>query len=183
MEGGACGEAQRPRVTAGDGAELEDELKAQKRGLNPDGQQRESRGNAEKPASRLTSGGRGVWPARIPTLSRSVALSWASQVALVVKNPLADAGDVRDLGLTPGSGRPPGGGHGNPLQSSCPENPTDGGAWRAAVHGVTESSLKRLGTHARVVPSVRGTARPCPALWNAWFGGGRGEGTDKYVNN
>ena len=98
-------------MTAGDGAELEDELKAQKRGLNPDGQQRESMGNAEKPASRLTSGGRGVWPARIPTLSRSVALSWASQVALVVKNPLADAGDVRDLGLTPGSGRPPGGGN------------------------------------------------------------------------
>ena len=44
---------------------------------------------------------------------------WASQVALVVKNPPANAGDVRDLGSIPGSGRSPGGGHGNPLQYSC----------------------------------------------------------------
>ena len=48
---------------------------------------------------------------------------WASQVALVVKNPPANAGDVRDLGSIPGLGRPPGGGHGNPLQYSCLENP------------------------------------------------------------
>ena len=47
----------------------------------------------------------------------------ASQVALVVKNPPANAGDVRDLGSIPGLGRPPGGGHGNPLQYSCLENP------------------------------------------------------------
>ena len=47
----------------------------------------------------------------------------ASQVVLVVKNPSANAGDTRDVGLIPGSGRPPGGGHGNPLQHSCLENP------------------------------------------------------------
>ena len=47
--------------------------------------------------------------------------------------------DVGDLGSIPGSGRPPGGGHGNPLQYSCLENPTDRGAWWATVHGVTES--------------------------------------------
>ena len=60
---------------------------------------------------------------------------WASQVVLVVKNPRASAGDV---GLIPGSGRSPGGGHGNPLQYSYLENSRDRGAWRAAVHGVTE---------------------------------------------
>ena len=45
------------------------------------------------------------------------------------KGPLAIAGDVRDSGLIPGSGRPPGGGHGNPLQYSCLENLKDRGAW------------------------------------------------------
>ena len=47
----------------------------------------------------------------------------ASQVALMVKNPPDNAGDARDVGLTPGSGRSPGGGHDNPLQYSCLENP------------------------------------------------------------
>ena len=57
-------------------------------------------------------------------------------VALVVKNLPANAGDMRDAGLIPGSGRSPGGGQGNTLQYSCLENPTDRGAWWAAVHGV-----------------------------------------------
>ena len=48
---------------------------------------------------------------------------WASQVALVVKNLLAIAGDLRDTGSIPGSGRSPGGGHGYPVQYSCLENP------------------------------------------------------------
>ena len=52
----------------------------------------------------------------------------ASQVVLVVKNPPANAGDVRDVGLIPGWGRSPGEGHGNPLQYSCLENPMDRGA-------------------------------------------------------
>ena len=47
----------------------------------------------------------------------------SSQVALVVKNPPANAGDIKDAGLIPGSGRSPGGGHGNPLQYFCLENP------------------------------------------------------------
>ena len=50
----------------------------------------------------------------------------------------ADAGGLRDVGSIPGSGRSPGGGHGNPLQGSCLENPMDRGAWRAAVHRVSQ---------------------------------------------
>ena len=50
------------------------------------------------------------------------------QASQVVKNPLASVGDVRDVGLFPGSGRSPGGGHGNLLQNSCLENPMDRGA-------------------------------------------------------
>ena len=58
---------------------------------------------------------------------------------LVVKNPLPNAGDVRDVGLIPGLGRFPGGGHGNPLQYSCLENPMDVGAWWATVHEIAKS--------------------------------------------
>ena len=61
----------------------------------------------------------------------------ASQVVLLVKNPPADAGDVTDIGLVPGSGRSPGGRRGNPLQYSCLENPMDRGAWPAAVYADT----------------------------------------------
>ena len=68
-----------------------------------------------------------------------LGMKWASQMALVVKNPPVKAGDVRDVGLIPGWERSPGGGHGNPLQYSCLENPTDRGAWRAIVHRVTKS--------------------------------------------
>jgi len=60
-------------------------------------------------------------------------------VVLVVKNLPANAGDARDADLTPGFGRSPGEGNGNPLQYSCLENPMDRGAWQAAVHGVTKS--------------------------------------------
>ena len=56
----------------------------------------------------------------------------------MVKNPPANAGDVRDSGLIPGSGRSPGGGHGNPLQYSCLENPMERGARWATVRGVSE---------------------------------------------
>ena len=60
----------------------------------------------------------------------------AFQVALVVKNPIANVGDIRDEGLIPGLGRSPGGEHGNPLQYSCLKKPMEKGAWRATVHGV-----------------------------------------------
>ena len=61
----------------------------------------------------------------------------ASQVALVVKNPPATAGDVRDTGSIPGLGRSPGEGNGNPLQYSCLQNPMDRGACR----------LQSIGSH------------------------------------
>ena len=57
----------------------------------------------------------------------------------VVKNLPATARDMRHLSLTPGLGRSPGGGHGNPHQYSCLENPMDRGAWWATVHGVTKN--------------------------------------------
>ena len=65
--------------------------------------------------------------------------SQASQVVLMVKNPPANAGDGRDTGSIPGSGRSPGGRHGNPLQYSCLENPMDRGTWKATVHRVAKS--------------------------------------------
>ena len=57
----------------------------------------------------------------------------------VVKNLPANTGDI---GLIPGSGRSPGGGNGNRLQYSCPENPRGRGAWRATVHGVSKSQMR-----------------------------------------
>ena len=63
----------------------------------------------------------------------------AFQVVLVVKNPPANAGDLRDVGPIPGLGRSPGEENGNPHQYSCIENPMDRGAWWGTVHGVTES--------------------------------------------
>ena len=60
----------------------------------------------------------------------------ASQVVLMVKNPLVNAGYARDMGLIPGLGRYPGEGNGNPLQYSCLGNLKDRRAWQAIVHGV-----------------------------------------------
>ena len=64
-----------------------------------------------------------------------------SQGVLVVKNPPANAGDIRDVGSIPGLERSPGGQHGNPLQDYCLENPMDRGDWRATVHGVAKKSV------------------------------------------
>ena len=78
----------------------------------------------------------------------------------MVKNPLANAGNIRETASIPGSGRSPGERHGNPLQYSCLENPMDRGAWWATVHRVTKSRtrLKRLSTHAhrKFKSSVKG---------------------------
>ena len=57
----------------------------------------------------------------------------------MVKNPPGNAGDIRDAGSIPGSGRYPGGGNRNPVHYSWLENPMDRGAWWATVHGVTKS--------------------------------------------
>ena len=64
-------------------------------------------------------------------------ISCATQVVLVVKNLPANAGDIRDVGSIPGSGRSPG--HGNSLQYSCLENAMARGIWRATVHRVAKS--------------------------------------------
>ena len=68
-----------------------------------------------------------------------IMIEGASQVALMVKNSPANAQDVRDASLIPGSGRSLREGHGNSLQYSCLENPMDRGAWWATVRGVTKS--------------------------------------------
>ena len=74
----------------------------------------------------------------------------------MVKNLPPDAGDIRDTGSILGSERSPGGGHGNPLQYSCLDNPVDRGAWQAADHRVAKSwiPLKRLSTHIVSLTSV-----------------------------
>ena len=63
-------------------------------------------------------------------------------MALVVKSPSANAGDSRNVGSIPGSGRSPGGGNVHPLQYSCLENPMDRRAWQATIHGVTKSQTQ-----------------------------------------
>ena len=69
-----------------------------------------------------------------------IGANWASQVVPVVKNPPANPGDLKDAGLILRSGKSPAGGHGNPLQYSCLENPADRGSWCATVTG-----LQRVG--------------------------------------
>ena len=106
----------------------------------------------------------------------------------MIKNLPANAGDFTDVGLTPGSGRSPGGGHGTPLQHSCLGNPTERGARQATVHSVKQgwTRLKRPNTHKREATlslPVSGLGqRSSPALdldshqnllepWFSWFSG------------
>ena len=70
-------------------------------------------------------------------------------MALVVKNPHSNAGDVRNAGSIPELGRLPGEGHGNPIQSSCLKNPMDRGSWRATVHRVTQNRTRLKQWHTR----------------------------------
>ena len=72
-----------------------------------------------------------------------------AQVTLEVRNLPANTGDVRDVGSTSGLGRCPGGGHGNPLQFSCLENPMEREVWQATAHGYAKrwTWLKRLSMH------------------------------------
>ena len=79
----------------------------------------------------------------------------------VVKNPPANAGGARDLGLIPGLGKSPGEGNGYPLQYSCLENPMDRGEWQATVHGVAKSQTQ-LNTHACLCPFTEEQLRPNP---------------------
>jgi len=78
-------------------------------------------------------------------------------MAVVVKNPPANAGDLRDTDLTHGSGRSPGIGNGCPLQYSCLENFVDRGAWQATVHGAAVSQIQlsaRAHTHTHTMNSI-----------------------------
>ena len=88
----------------------------------------------------------------------------------------ASACNVEDPGSIPGSGRSPEEGNGNPLQHSCLENPIDGGAWKAAVHGVAEGQTrlsyftftfhfhtleKEMATHSSILAlRIPGTGEP-----------------------
>ena len=87
-------------------------------------------------------GGSIAWILCSADLSRGQRSIRVSQVMLMVKNLPATAGDVRDAVSIPGSGRFSGGGHGNPPQCSCLENPMDRGAWQATVHRVAESQTR-----------------------------------------
>ena len=80
---------------------------------------------------------------------QNMCLSVGSQVVLVVENPPVNAGDLRDAGSIPGSGRSPGEGKGNPLRYSCLGKLMDRGPWWATVHGITKSwaQLKQLSTN------------------------------------
>ena len=80
------------------------------------------------------------------------SLTEVSPVGSVVNN--LPAGDTRDAGSFPGSGRSPREGNGNPLQEACLENPMDRGAWWATVHGVTKSQTQQsmhIHTHISTV--------------------------------
>ena len=89
----------------------------------------------------------------------------------MVKNSPANAGDRRHAGLIPGLGRPPGGGNGNPPQSTCLENPMDRGVWQATVHGDTKSQtqLKQL-ISAQLNLSRRSVSGLCTILGVAFSG-------------
>ena len=62
-------------------------------------------------------------------------------MVVVIKNPPANARNIRDMGLIPGSGRSLGGGHDNQLQYSCLENPMDRGAWKPTVQRIAKSQI------------------------------------------
>ena len=104
----------------------------------------------------------GQYPRNGSSLCLSFSLSFIALVfnmamsALVVKNPPANAGDARDTGSIPGSGRSPRGGNDNPLQYSSLENPMDRGAWRATIHGVAKSrtQLSDLRAHLRIAENL-----------------------------
>ena len=81
------------------------------------------------------------------TSAALVGAGRASQVALVVKNPPANAGDIKSRGFDPWVRKISGAGNGNPLQYSCLENSMDRGAWRATIHGVSMSWIRLKRQH------------------------------------
>ena len=103
-----------------------------------------------------------------------LAPSWAplqfraSQVAVVVNNPPANAGDLRNASSIPGSRRSLGGGNGNPLQYSCLETSLGRGAWWASVHGVAKSWRAEVTQHAHTHPPRSGQVDTIPWLLCSW---------------
>ena len=89
----------------------------------------------------------------------------------MVKNPLANAGDVRDSDSIPGAGRSPGEGHGNPLQYSCLENPMDRGAQRASLQRVAELDITEVTKHSKSKGEVKvkslSRVQPSATPWTA----------------
>jgi len=75
-------------------------------------------------------------------VEQQIIFFYGKQVGLVVKHPPANAGDTRDAGSIPGSGRSPGVGKGNLIQYSCLENSMDRGAWWATVHGAAKNGTR-----------------------------------------
>ena len=116
-----------------------------------------------------------AFPPTPPTSSVEPVL-WkkASQVVLGIKDLPASSRDIRDTSSVPGLGRSLGGGHGNPLQRACLENPMDRGAWRATVHRVAQSQtwLKQLSMHA--VMRIRTHCMHCPGPQLVTSGASRG---------
>ena len=101
---------------------------------------------------------------RVPALGAPFSGMWAPQGAQLVKNPPANATEARDAGSVRGWGRCPGEGNGNPRQYSCLGNPTDRGAWWAAVPRITESWTS-LSTHTFGTISRAGWLRPACLQW------------------
>ena len=96
----------------------------------------------------------------------------------MVKNPPANAGDIRDSGSIPGWGRSPGEGNDHPLQYSCLENPMDRGAWRAAVPGITKSekteqlsTLEHTHTQEKEASRTRKSIKRANKTESGWEGG------------
>ena len=77
----------------------------------------------------------------VARVGHSLATEQHILVLIVVKNPPVNVGNIRDVGSIPGSERSPEGGHGNPFQGSCLENPMDRGDCQARVHRVTTEAI------------------------------------------
>ena len=87
-------------------------------------------------------------------------------MALMVENSPANAGDARDMSSIPGLGSSSGEGNGNPLQSSCLENPMDRGAWQPTVHGVAKTQT-RLSARAQAARTLDGSRKEEEAQVNS----------------
>ena len=96
------------------------------------------------------------WPERLHICRQICMLRGLLKVVLVVKNLPANAEDIRDMSLIPGSGRSQRAKHGNALYYSCLENPMDRRAWGATVHRVSkrQTQLKQLSTHACIYTAI-----------------------------